>query len=392
MAMDGRFVRDGRGVYSPHLGYDVFWSRYAEVFTEILVLARVKRVDVVDPRWKRADGDRVVFCDLPHFIGPFGLLRNYPSIQRIVRESAVACDAYLLRVPGSIPSIVWRHIRAIRRPFGLEVVGDPWEALAPGNVPAPGRPVFRLLGYWLMKAQCSSASVVCYETKEALQARYPSPGWTTYCSSVELGQDAFASREIMQSRGERFASMPQTWRISFVGSLEQRYKGLHVLLQALSICRSMGLTATLTIVGGGRFLDDMVALSRSLDLQGSTQFVGQVAAGADVRKYLDQCDLFVLPSFTEGLPRALIEAMARGLPCIASSVGGIPELLPPQDMFPPGNPTRLAEKILEVLGDSSRLIQMSRHNLEKAQEYAAPVLRERRTLFLRTLAMAGGKR
>jgi glycosyltransferase involved in cell wall biosynthesis len=92
-------------------------------------------------------------------------------------------------------------------------------------------------------------------------------------------------------------------------------------------------------------------------------------------------DLFVLPSRTEGLPRAMLEAMARALPCIGSTAGGIPELLPAEDMVPPGDALSLALKIRSVLTDPVRLMSMSSRNLEKAKGYHEGILRERRNAF-----------
>jgi glycosyltransferase involved in cell wall biosynthesis len=104
-------------------------------------------------------------------------------------------------------------------------------------------------------------------------------------------------------------------------------------------------------------------------------------AGQAVRDELDAADLFVLPSRTEGLPRAMIEAMARGLPSLGSTVGGIPELLPPEDMVPPGDVTALARKIREVIVTPNRMQAMSERNLAKAQEYHADILQKRRHEF-----------
>jgi glycosyltransferase involved in cell wall biosynthesis len=79
----------------------------------------------------------------------------------------------------------------------------------------------------------------------------------------------------------------------------------------------------------------------------------------------------------------MLEAMARGLPCIGSTVGGIPELLPAEDLVPPGDAVALAAKIREVAADPERMARMSARNLAKAEEYRDEALRERRLAFYR---------
>jgi len=81
----------------------------------------------------------------------------------------------------------------------------------------------------------------------------------------------------------------------------------------------------------------------------------------------------------------MIEAMARGLPCVGSNVGGIPELLPAEDLVPPDNVAALASKIIEVLQQPQRMQQMSGRNLLKAGEYKDEVLNARRRAFYQFL-------
>jgi len=116
-------------------------------------------------------------------------------------------------------------------------------------------------------------------------------------------------------------------------------------------------------------------------LSDQVKFLGKLPAGDPVRAQLDKADIFVLPSKTEGLPRALIEAMARGLPCIGSTVGGIPELLPLADMVPPGDADALANKIREVATDHTRMAEMSARNLAQASRYHEKVLHKQRIQF-----------
>jgi len=79
----------------------------------------------------------------------------------------------------------------------------------------------------------------------------------------------------------------------------------------------------------------------------------------------------------------MLEAMARGLPCIGSTIGCMAELLDPEELVPPGEPAALAAKIRAVLSDSQRMASQSQRNLERAQEYHEEILGQRRGAFHR---------
>jgi len=91
--------------------------------------------------------------------------------------------------------------------------------------------------------------------------------------------------------------------------------------------------------------------------------------------------LFLLVSRTEGLPRALIEAMARGLPCITSRVGGMPELLDNSALVPANDVNALAEKIREFIETPGLAQEQAKRNLAVAREYTDDFLAEKRRIF-----------
>jgi glycosyltransferase involved in cell wall biosynthesis len=258
-------------------------------------------------------------------------------------------------------------------------VGDPYDVFAPGSVRHALRPFFRRWFHRQLRRQCVNACAVAYVTEHTLQRRYPpAPGaFSTHYSSIELPDAALvAAPRSPQPQQRRFT-------LIIVGTLAQLYKAPDVLIDAVGVCVREGLDLQLVLVGDGKHRRELETQASALGLDGRVRFLGQLPAGEFVRAQLDQADLFVLPSHQEGLPRAMIEAMARALPCIGSTAGGIPELLPPEDMVPPGDVTALARKIREVVTNLERMIRMSARNLEKAQEYRDEVLNKRRTAFYR---------
>jgi glycosyltransferase involved in cell wall biosynthesis len=228
---------------------------------------------------------------------------------------------------------------------------------------------------------CQGASAVHYVTERALQQRYPAaPGAYTVAFPNALMDSAFASDSILDERFRRIG-LNGPLRIGFIGSLAQMYKGPDVLLRASSLCRSRGRDFEIIMVGDGRYAKPMKALATRLGIEDRTQFVARLPFGKPIFDFLDSIDLFVMPSRAEGLPRAMLEAMARGCPCIGSNVGGIPELLAADDLVPPNDPEALARKIMEVTADPQRMKAMSERNLARAKQFDPNTLRDVRRVF-----------
>lgn len=354
-----------------------FWIRYLAVFEHVRVVARVRTVSSVPSNWERCDGEGVSFAAVPYYLGPWQYLRQAQRIQQAVRNAVGASDAVIMRVGSQLATCLEPMLRRTGHPYGVEVVGDPYDSFSPGAVRHPLRPFFRWWATRQLQRHCAGACVSAYVTKYALQRRYPPAPKTfsTYYSDVELPEAAFVSAP----RSPRLEQ--RSFTLIIVGTLAQLYKAQDVLINAVAACIQEGLDLRLVLVGDGQYRPELEARAMALGVDSRVCFLGQLPAGEVVRAQLDQADLLVLPSRQEGLPRAMIEAMARGLPCIGSTVGGIPELLPPEDMVPPGEVTALACKIQEVVTDPERMARMSIRNLEKAKEYREEVLRERRTAF-----------
>lgn len=103
-------------------------------------------------------------------------------------------------------------------------------------------------------------------------------------------------------------------------------KGQHLLLEALLRLRAQGKTISLHLVGDGPDRESLQHFCRRQGLDGQVEFHGALNHD-EVRSMYARCDAFALPSFAEGIPVVLMEAMAAGLPCISSRITGIPELI-----------------------------------------------------------------
>jgi glycosyltransferase involved in cell wall biosynthesis len=352
-----------------------FWCRYLAVFDHVTVVARIREISAFNPNGRRADGAGVSFVPVAYYLGVQQYIVRLLQIRRSVKNAVGPTDAVILRVGSQVADIVEKQLRRTDHPFALEVVGDPYDVFAPGSFKHPLRPFFRWWFSRQLRQQCARAFAVAYVTKYALQRRYPPAinAFSTYYSNVELPDEAFVAHP------RSAIHVPIT--LIFVGTLAQLYKAPDVLIHAVSLCVNQGLNLRLVMIGDGKYRPKLEAQATAWGLKDHVCFLGQLPAGEAIRTQLDQADLFVLPSYQEGLPRAMLEAMARALPCIGSTVGGLPELLPEEDMVPPSDAFALAEKIREVVNDPARMVRMSARNLVEAHEYRDSTLKERRDAF-----------
>ena len=180
---------------------------------------------------------------------------------------------------------------------------------------------------------------------------------------------------------------PDDFTLICIGRLS-REKGHADLIEAMAKVRAAAKrTVRLVIVGDG---PERVALQSrvvALKLDQSVTFAG---FQSDVAPYYQVADMAVLPSHSEGSPYALLEAMAAGVPALATSVGGVPEIVQDNEtgfLVPPECPERLGSRILELVEDQALRQKVSRAAKARVDEYRPEVYRTNLTqLYLRVLA------
>ncbi|HUQ27154.1 MAG TPA: glycosyltransferase family 4 protein [Usitatibacter sp.] len=150
-------------------------------------------------------------------------------------------------------------------------------------------------------------------------------------------------------------------QLVYIGRIA-REKGLYETLQGLRLAHELGVDARLIVAGAGSEEPRLRRYAQALGIASRVCFVGPVF-GNDKVKLLSGADVMVLPSYSEGLPYALLESMAAGVPVIATPVGAIPDVVSDGIhgfLVPPRDGKAIAEALAVLAGDREKLSWMSR--------------------------------
>jgi glycosyltransferase involved in cell wall biosynthesis len=224
------------------------------------------------------------------------------------------------------------------------------------------RPLNALLNRWIRRSdniQCIS----CFTYQRLLEAGYPQERLRMIPNGVDL------PRYTPKTPGEH--AVRSAARVVYAGRL-QPVKGVRVLIEAWSVLAAAH-SARLAIAGDGDLREELEARSAQLGLGKRIEFRGDID---DVPALLRDADIYVQPSFQEGMPNSVLEAMAAGLPIVATQVSGNVDLVTDGDnglLVPPGDAAALAAAIGRLLEDPAlarRMGERSRMRVER--EFGLP--------------------
>lgn len=378
-----RLKRDATGQLYTDSNYSAdVWRRYTEATREVTAVFRQPN-GVVMPDDARSSLERVpengVHCvGLPdHNRSLMAALspRNHRELDRLMRSLVEEHDSLIVRLPSYAGSIALAHARRLGRPVMVEVVGCAWDTLwnhsLAGKILAPR-------SFTRMRRSARLATHAVYVTHEFLQRRYPCPGKTLACPDVVL-------QPISEARVQSRIAGPIPRRTGSIvlgtaGAVHVGYKGHDLVIRALADLESGHIAHEYRIAGDG----DQTRLRRLANAYGVSDrvtFLGALSR-REVLDFYDGLDIYVQPSRSEGLPRALIEAMSRGCPAVGSSAGGIPELLDPTAVFKSGSKQELVAKLRDA-SSRSFLVQQAERNWNFANALQKQDLEAKRQRFLK---------
>jgi glycosyltransferase involved in cell wall biosynthesis len=166
---------------------------------------------------------------------------------------------------------------------------------------------------------------------------------------------------------------PNKITFGFAARME-KLKGPMVLMEAFAIAQRQCETICLNIAGDGSQRQQIAARAKALDVASRYRYHGVYTHPEECRAFMESLDVFVMPSFTEGTPNSVVEAMACGKPIIASAVGGIPDMIGGDSgiLVPPGDPGPLAAAMLRLAQDAELRQTMGAAARERYQKLFSP--------------------
>lgn len=374
-AHDNRFLEASDGqVYSEVAFSYSNWERYVAHVDLLTVIARMEPLgDLNTKLLNLSSGENVAFEGMPN---PYGIraFTPFPRGYKTVLAAVEKADGVIARLPSEIGYMAVKAARKTNTPYCIEVVGDAYNAMATygdwkGKLYAP-------FAERKMRRSISNANHTLYITDRHLQERYPTSGQSVSCSNVELSN---LEIETIERRRERNEKPAEKLIIGMNGSLSSPYKGFETAFQALASVKSELPPFEFRILGRGS-KEDWLGMIEQLGLTEHIVFSGTLPHQG-VYEWLDDIDIFLMPSKTEGQGRALIEALSRGCSCLGSNVGGIPELITKEQLHEPSDTAELANKLVKLATNPKQRQRYARLAFERAVTFQSERLQEIRQQF-----------
>jgi glycosyltransferase involved in cell wall biosynthesis len=361
-------IDDNGDAYSPGKLNANSFDRYLEHFNLLTIVSRFKVNQTISTFHNKITSSKVNFIGFENqstFLNRFVFRKIYKKkLTTIIND----LDGLIIRVPSEIGFLAAEIAYEHRIPYICEVVACPVDAMD-GNSNVKST-LYKNIIKSAMKDSVARADGCLYVTDSFLQERYPNYGFNVSASNVEI--DIITAPKVHLAKS--------VYRITLVGNLDSHHKGYELLYKTLEeMDKKLNFNIEVILVGLGTLY------KQDLNFENiNVNFIGGLTKN-EVFSILDGSDLYIQPSNQEGLPRATIEAMSRGLPCVVSDAGGLPELINANLVHCKNDHMNLAKLIMEILTSPKIYNVAARENTKMVKKFLSTELKVKRFHFYNQL-------
>ena len=370
---DTKFVEFDGNFYSVNLSSKVLTDRYLNVFDELVVIGRSKKVKN-NPTGKLtiSNSDNIKFKCMED-ASPLKRVLSFNRYSAFINEALSDCDAVICRG--------WRGTsicRKLGKPYLVEVVNCAWDSY--WNHGFLGKLVAPIM-YLLRRISTKKAPYVQYVTSQFLQKRYPTNGKSIGVSDVSLQENT--GQSVLDARLNKIRNKLDGEKIIIgtAGAVDVPFKGQRFVIKAIAKLKQQGYSNFEYQIAGSGNTEKLKKLAQKLNVSDQVVFKGSIVHD-EIFNWLDTLDIYIQPSLQEGLPRAMIEAMSRGLPCYGTKTGGIPELINSSCVCSSNKFISRKLSAFLLTHTTSKAMKLAIENYNKAKNYNRDVLKRKWYDFL----------
>lgn len=374
---------EGNWYTDPNFNDDV-WKRYVDLADSLTILLRRER-KVYTKEYalqkfnKVFDDSRIRIVPLIDFTESKLSMFNpfvYKEIKRVIFAEVQKADKCFIRSGSHYTRVAYDACIKYHKPYLFEATGFAYESFSHHSF--IGRIIAKKVenDYRLIARDAVQAT---YVTSEALQKRYPcASGKMIGVSNVQLSalDDSILTKRLKKIQNRQSSD---TIVLGTAAFLDVKWKGQYLVIKALAELKRQGYTNFRYELLGMGTGQELIKLAESLGVKDEVKVIGAVPH-SKVFEWLDSLDIYIQPSFQEGLCRAIIEAMSRGLPVVCSNTGGNYELIDNDYIFDCGDYNKMSSLLIDI---QDHLSEQSKKNFEESKKYEKSMLDSRRKAFFR---------
>lgn len=376
-----RLKKDSNGNYytDGNLNNNI-WDRYKKYCDTLLVLLRkeekIYKPEYANKQFNPINVNNVKIYEMHDLMRPkrrFVSVRYRNIVKKEIKAAVLDCDKAIIRSTHNFYTLTAvKMCRKYHKPYLIEVAGYAFD------------------GYWyhgdlygkisaipyelLSKCAVKRAKYCAYVTNYSLQRRYPCDNQTLGCSDVELkklnNKNLVKKIEVLKNK--------EKYILGTIGWINLKVKGQQNVIRALGELKKNGIdNFEYQLVGLGSH-EKIDKLIKKYNLEDDVKIIGALPH-EKIFEWLKNIDIYIQPSYQEGLCRSLIEAMSLACPVIASNVGGNSELVNEDFLFEKGKYKQLKDILRTIKND--KLVFEAKRSFELAKNYEKNILDKKRDDF-----------